>query len=215
MVYGARMRDRSRGSVAVLGGGGHAKVVIGTLRSAGATVTVVLDDNPATWGKTLLGVPVQGPIATLPDHGVDGAVIAIGSNAARAHVAAAVGDIAWITAVHPSAIIDPSVTLGPGTVVFAGVVIQPDARLGAHVIVNTGATIDHDCVVDDFVHLAPGVQLAGDVVVGRSAFMGIGSVAIPGRRIGPGATVGAGAVVIRDVAAGATVVGVPARSAAR
>lgn len=204
------MRERSR--VAVLGGGGHAKVVIGTLRTAGWTAMVALDDNPSTWGTSLLGVPVRGPVASLADHDVDGVVVAIGSNDARSRVVSAAGDVEWVTIIHPSATIDASVVLGAGTVVFAGAVIQPDARLGSHVIVNTSATVDHDCVIDDFVHLAPGVHLAGDVHVGRGAFLGIGSVAIPGRRIGPNAIVGAGGVVIRDVAAGAVVVGVPARS---
>ena len=43
-------------------------------------------------------------------------------------------------------------------------------------------------------------------------FVGIGAVFIPDVRVGAGAIVGAGAVVIRDVAAGDVVAGVPAHS---
>jgi sugar O-acyltransferase (sialic acid O-acetyltransferase NeuD family) len=205
------MTAGSRGIVAVLGGGGHAKVVIATLRAAGFVPAVVLDDDASTWGGKVLGIPVVGPIAALADHGADAAVIAVGSNAARAAVAAMLGGVALATVVHPAATVDSSARLGPGTVVFAGAVIQPDAVIGSHVIVNTSATIDHDCLVEDFVHLAPGVHLAGNVRVDRRAFVGVGGVVIPGRHIGTDAVVGAGAVVVRDVPAGATFAGVPAR----
>ena len=50
--------------------------------------------------------------------------------------------------------------------------------------------------------------------VEAGALVGIGAVVLPGKTIGAWATVGAGAVVIDDVPAGATVVGVPARSVA-
>lgn len=194
----------------MLGGGGHAKVVVAALRASGLTVGVVLDDDPRLWGTQLLGVTVHGPISALLEHDADGAVIAIGSNQGRAAVAERI-NANWITVVHPTAWIDPTVRLGPGTVVFAGAVIQPDTALGAHVIVNTCASIDHDSVLEDIVHVAPGVRLAGNVHVERGGFLGTGASIIPGRRVGAGATVGAGAAVIADVPPGATVVGVPAR----
>src|SRR5204863_7322494 len=135
------------------------------------SVSAVLDEVQATWGTTVLGVPVTGPVASLTGRP---AVIAVGSNAARARIAAAHPDVPWQTAIHPSAIVAEGVTVGPGTVLFAGAIIQPDTVLGAHVIVNTSASIDHDCVIEDFVHIAPGVHLAGDVRVGRLAFLGTG-----------------------------------------
>ena len=49
------------------------------------------------------------------------------------------------------------------------------------------------------------------MTVGDGAMVGLGARVLPGVTIGAGATVGAGAVVIRDVEAGSTVVGVPAR----
>ena len=42
--------------------------------------------------------------------------------------------------------------------------------------------------------------------------IGVGAIILPGVRVGKGAQVGAGAVVTKDVAAGATVVGAPARA---
>ena len=51
--------------------------------------------------------------------------------------------------------------------------------------------------------------------VGAFAHLGIGAMALPGAEIGEGAVVGAGAVVLKTVAAGVTVVGVPARVVVR
>jgi len=50
-----------------------------------------------------------------------------------------------------------------------------------------------------------------ETVVERRASLGSGAVILGGVRIGAGAIVGAGAVVTRDVPAGATVAGSPAR----
>jgi sugar O-acyltransferase (sialic acid O-acetyltransferase NeuD family) len=204
-----------RPPVAVIGGGGHAKVVISTLQAAGYPVAGVFDDSPEKWGSELLGCPVRGPIDALAGSGCPAAVIAIGSNEVRKQIAGRFLEIEWATVVHPGATVHSSVhssvQLGPGTVVFAGAVIQPDSVLGAHVIVNTGATVDHDCAVGDYVHLAPGSHLAGSVRIGEGAFLGIGSAVTPGRQVGEWTIVGAGAVVVRDLPDNITAVGVPAR----
>jgi acetyltransferase-like isoleucine patch superfamily enzyme len=51
-------------------------------------------------------------------------------------------------------------------------------------------------------------------VVERRASIGSGAVLLGGLRIGEGAIIGAGAVVTRDVPAGVTVAGSPARELA-
>jgi acetyltransferase-like isoleucine patch superfamily enzyme len=53
--------------------------------------------------------------------------------------------------------------------------------------------------------------VAKQVVVEDDVWIGIGAIILKGVRIGQGAKVGAGAVVTKDVPAGATVVGNPAR----
>jgi sugar O-acyltransferase (sialic acid O-acetyltransferase NeuD family) len=173
----------------ILGGGGHAKVVIATARSAGYAELAVHDDAPGA--ASVLGVPVVGPLqAVLADPDAL-AVFAIGNNATR-HRLARGARCQFATLVHRDAIVEPSASLGPGTVVFAGAVVQPEVRIGAHGIVNTAATIDHDCVLGDAVHLGPGVRLAGNVRIDDGAFLGIGVVAIPGRHVGAWTTVGYG-----------------------
>jgi sugar O-acyltransferase (sialic acid O-acetyltransferase NeuD family) len=203
------------GGVLVVGGGGHAKVVVATLQAAGFEVAAVLDDEPRRHGLTLLGVPIAGPIAALAGRPERRAVLAVGDNRTRrrlaGELAVAVEGLTWVSVAHPAAVVHESVRLGPGSVVFAGAVIQPDCEIGAHAVVNTGASVDHDSTLGDFTHVAPGARLAGGVSLGEGAFLGLGAVVLPGVAVGAWATVGAGAAVTADVAAETTVAGVPAR----
>ncbi|GIV19729.1 MAG: transferase [Armatimonadota bacterium] len=198
-------------TIAVIGAGGHARVVIGTLQAAGLPAGAVFDDNPSTWDTEILGVPVLGAVSRVTEEGYRRAVIAIGDNATRRRLSVQLRGVEWVTVVHPQSWIHPSVQIGEGTVVFAGAVIQPEARIGSHVIINTGATVDHECVIHDYAHIAPGVHLAGRVEIGEGAFIGIGSSVIQCCKVGDWSVIGAGAAVIRDIPGGVTAVGVPAR----
>jgi len=196
--------------IAVLGAGGHAKVVVATAQAAGNTVVGLFDDDEVLEGSEILGIKVAGPIESVADCHCDAAVIAIGHNETRRRIVERVR-AEWCSVIHPSALVHSSAEVGVGTVVFAGTVIQPDTVIGAHVIVNTGASVDHDCLVRDFVHIAPGVRIGGGVQIGEGTLLGIGAAVVPGVSIGASTVIGAGSVVISDVESGAIVAGVPAR----
>ena len=196
--------------IAVLGAGGHAKVVIATLQAAGQCVLAAYDDDPRQWGKSMLGVPIRGSFELAKSDGVRNAIIAVGDNRVRRQIAARF-DCNWAIAIHPSAVVHSSVQLEPGSLVCAGVVIQPDAKLGGHAIVNTGATVDHDCILEAYVSIGPGAHLAGNVSVGHGTAIGIGACVIPGVAIGETTIVGAGTVVIADLPSCVVAVGSPAR----
>jgi sugar O-acyltransferase (sialic acid O-acetyltransferase NeuD family) len=205
----AAMRSvETSGRVALIGGGGHAKVVIGALQAAGYVDLCIYDDDPARLGTRVLGVPVVGSIdsSTAAEHA--GALLCIGNNAVRRKLAAL--RLPWMTLVHPRAWVHDSAQLGAGAVVFAGAVVQPEARIGEHAIVNTSASVDHECALGDWSQITPGVRLGGNVTVGEGAFLGVGAVAIPGVTIGAWAVIGAGAVVVRDVPERVVAMGVPA-----
>lgn len=206
---GTIVADASSRRVAVIGAGGHAKIVISTLRAAQIEVEVVYDDNRDLWGTNILGVSVTGPIERAAENPDRPAIIAIGAVAARRRIAQQL-QVRWVTAIHPSSWVDPTAELGPGTIVCAGAVIQTDVRIGSHCVVNTSASVDHDCCVQDYSNLGPGSRLSGNVHIEPNSDVGAGCTVIPGVSIGSGAVVGAGAVVIRDVPSRVTVVGCPA-----
>ena len=201
---------KSRGSLLVIGAGGHAKAVVGAARTSDFDVRAVYDDDESKWGKALLGVPIFGPINRILDAPHIPVIVGIADAATRKAFVDRL-PLEWATLIHRTAIVDPTVEMVPGCVVFAGVVIQAGVHVGGHVILNANATVSQDCVLGDYVHLAPGVDLACGVHVGTGAFLGIGAVAISGVEIGEWTTVGAGAAVMTNLPERVVAVGCPAR----
>jgi maltose O-acetyltransferase len=58
---------------------------------------------------------------------------------------------------------------------------------------------------------AQGLEFGRPIRIGRDVWIGAGALILPGVTVGDGAVIGAGSVVTRDVPAGATVMGTPAR----
>jgi len=198
--------------VTVIGAGGHAKVIISTLKVLGFEVRMVLDEDENKWNKTILGIPISGPLDLIKSGNFERGIIAIGDNKTRKIITERYkGCCKWIKIIHPFSYVHTTVEIGEGSVIFAGAVIQPEAKVGNQVIINTSVNVDHDSEIQDYVHIAPGVHLAGGVFVGEGALVGIGSSVLPYKRIGKWATVGAGAVVNKDIPDFLTVVGVPAK----
>jgi sugar O-acyltransferase (sialic acid O-acetyltransferase NeuD family) len=203
--------------VLIVGAGGHGRVVLDILRCSGLHRPIgFLDADPSRNGSTIHGLPVLGQVNLLPKLKLQktrGAIVAIGDNRARASYADILRqeEFELVNAIHPSANVSKTASLGVNVVVAAGAVIGTDSEIGDCVIVNTSAVIDHECKIEPAAHICPAAALAGRVHVGEMAFIGLGSRIIQCLSIGRQATVGAGAVVIGDVPDLATAVGVPAR----
>jgi UDP-perosamine 4-acetyltransferase len=202
------------GGVVIIGGGGHAKVVIESLRASGQAVAAIVDADPTP--REVLGVPVIGDdlkLSELRGQGLSALFVAIGDNRLRETLGRRARGLGFslVNAIHPSAIVSPTARLGEGVAVMAGVAINADSQVGDLAIINTGAIVDHDCRLGAACHLGPASALAGGVTLGQRAFLGVGARVIPGVTIGDDAIVGAGGVVVRDLPAAVLAVGVPAQ----
>jgi len=204
-----------RARTIIFGGGGHAKVVIESLRRTSPEIELVaIDDDPSKNGQLLLGVMVVGARDWLRANWPDAPVaLALGGNGHRLAAAD------WLrqenrvlqTVIDPSATVSESASIGEGTFLAPGCVVNAEAAIGRAVIVNTSASIDHDCRIGAGVHVAPGAHLCGGVTICERALIGAGATIIPGIAVGADAVVAAGATVVRDVSEAACVAGTPAR----
>ncbi len=205
----------------ILGGGGHARVLIDCLQLSGAAqIYGVLDPERERWGQTLQGVPLLGGddlLAEMAGRGVEYFAIGLGGagdNRPRQRLfdlALSFG-LRPLNIQHPSAIVSPYASIGAGCQLLPGSIVNAGAQLGVNVIVNSGAIVEHDCVIEAHAHIATGAKLASTVWVAAGAHIGAGATVRQSISIGAGAIVGAGAVVVDDVPPDLIVVGVPARA---
>lgn len=193
----------------VLGAGGHARVVLEALRSAGLAAAAVTDPDRSLWGSTIEDVRVAGGDDKLAEYPPSLHAAAIGVGAARdtrlrrkVHEAAAAAGYALPPVVAASAVVARSARLGAGAQILTRAVVHPAASIGDGAVVNTAAVVEHDCSVGAHAFIGPAAVLCGGVRVGDGAFIGAGAIILPGVSIGAGALVAAGAVVRSEVPAG-------------
>ena len=168
--------------IVVIGGGGHAKVIISIIKKSKKYNIIGYTDIKDN--GEILGVKYLGNDDILEEiylkKAAKFAVIGIGqikNVETRKQITEKIKKIGFIfpSIISIDSIINEDVKIGKGSVVMDGVVINSGTEVGKYSIVNTKASIDHDCKIGNFVHIAPGVTVSGEVKIGDNTFIGTGS----------------------------------------
>ena len=207
--------------VIIIGSGGHAKVVIDILSEMKDVEIIGLTTNSNSVGSIYSGYPVLGNDSVLEGNRYRDCTVVMGiggfrDNKLREEVfhKIKIQGYQFINAIHPTAIISRSVTMGEAVVVFPGVILNTEVRIGNNSIIATGATIDHETIIGNNVLVSAGVTVGAYAYVGDSALLALGSKVVSGITIGKHCLIAAGAVVIKDVPDYEAVYGIPARKKA-
>lgn len=216
----AEQPQSRREQIVVIGGGGHAKVVISILHKTHDYDVIGYTDHNDH--GAVLGVPFLGS-----DHELNARASATKQLAA----ALGVGQVGlgetrrkiWLglrtglpflsfpRIVSPAAVVNEEAAIAEGAVIFDGAVINSGARIGCGAIVNTNSTVEHDVTLEDWVHVAPGATISGGVTIGQLSMIGAGAIVIEGINITSRCMVGAGAVVVSDLKEPGVYAGCPAK----
>ena len=187
--------------VVIIGFGGHGRVIADIVRAKGDTVLGFLDDHASNYATDSENTDnknvVLGKVEDYIKYSDADFIIGIGNNDVRKRLSSL--DCKWYTAIHPGAVISPSVKIGEGSVISANAVVNSEAVIGRHCIINTGSVIEHDCILEDFVHISSGVTLGGGVKIGSSSFIGVGSVIDKLTEIKSNTFIKAGSVIDKSI----------------
>ena len=195
------------GSVLIFGGGGHAKVCIDIIKQTKThTMIGVVDDN-IPLHTPVLDVPVIGNLLTIDQlitKGLKNVILGIGgvlSKGIRKKIFLSLKDkdLYVPNIIHPSASVEPSVTLGEGNQIMQGAIIGSNVKIGNNCIINSGSIISHDTVIGDNVHIAPGAIIAGGVTIKEDSIIGMGATIFLGLTIGKNVVIQNGTNVFTDI----------------
>ncbi|MCF7804223.1 MAG: acetyltransferase [Candidatus Marinimicrobia bacterium] len=206
--------------IVIIGGGGHAKVILGMLKDEnGWNVLGYTDFEHHTNSLPIKYLGTDEILSELIKEFPEcNAVLGIGiispkDNQKRKNIYKNLKQHGYKFPVIKSkqAILQNDCKISDGTVIMAGAVIQPSVKIGKLAIINTNASVDHDCTIGDSVHIAPGVTVSGDVIIGKESFIGAGASIVQSVNLADECIIGAGAVVTKSITMPGKYVGVPAK----
>ena len=114
--------------------------------------------------------------------------------------------------IHPNVVYDrKNCVFDEGVTICASNVLTVNIHVKKYAFLNLSCTVGHEAIIGAGCVINPTVNVSGGVVLGDGVLVGTGAKILQYLKVGNDAVIGAGACVIKDVAPGDTVVGIPAK----
>ena len=204
--------------IILIGGGGHCAACIDVVEQEGRYQVEGILDVAEKVGQSLLGYPIIGTDADIPQLSSNGLLFHITAGQVKSAVIrkqlsrlveAAGAEL--VTLVSPHAVISKHARIGKGVTVLHRAVINAGSIVGSCSIVNTGAIVEHDCEIGSFTHISTAACVNGNCKIGESCFVGSNAVVNHGIQIGDNIVIGSGAVVNKHISMPGVYVGNPVK----
>lgn len=192
--------------VIILGGGGHASVLVDILRLNSVQIIGVSDPAFQEGELIFRDIPVISDEVIIEKYKNNkvSLINGIGPSPRSQHreiINEKFIDLGYefSSVIHPSALIAKSAFLESGSQIMAGVIIQSRSTVSQNSVINTGSVIDHDCFIGKYSHIAPGAVICGNVKTGSSVFIGAGATVIENLSLDDKALVAAGTTLRKNL----------------
>ncbi len=110
-----------------------------------------------------------------------------------------------------SSIICKDVILNNGVQVLNNAIINSSSIIDKFSIINTGVIIEHDVLIGKFCQIGPGAVVCGETHIASDVFIGANTTIVDSISISSNVIVGAGSVVTKNITEPGTYVGIPAK----
>lgn len=120
-------------------------------------------------------------------------------------------NIRLATLIDSTAIISPTARIAEGTIICGYASLHADVQIGRGCLIQPYALLGHDIKVGDYSVMGSFASPGGTGTYGKRVYIGMNATLKEKITIGDDAIVGMGAVVYKNIEAGLTVIGNPAR----
>ncbi len=188
--------------VVVIGGGGHASVLVDILRAQNRKILAIISHDAIKNRKVFAGIKhldndhdvlAFAPGDVLLINGIGMMPRTKNKRILNDHFLSL--GYRFGSVIASSALISPFATLGEGIQVLPHAVIQAGATIGEHSVINTGAIVEHDSTIGAYNHIGPRATLCGQVTTQEDVYVGAGATVIQNVQLDRLSIVGAGSIV--------------------
>ncbi len=186
----------------IIGGGGHASVLVDLLRNQNRTILAVMSPDDISTRQAFDGIMQLSNDKDISRYSPDEVRLVNGigmmpKSLLRRKVNQYFLDLGYQfeTVISDQALVSKFAHLQDGAQILKGAIVQCGAVIGEHSIINTGAVIEHDTVVGEHNHIAPRAVLCGGIVTQSDVYVGANATVIQNLKLAQNVVVGAGAIV--------------------